>query len=314
LLQNKLYRIALAASVLIHLLILLLYMPLAGLSSLLALPKLQAPQEEPITFELTEPETLPQELVETPEDARLEAPPENAQALSDKNARAQDMYTGNDLPVGLPYSQGRSEYKTFSGTGASAAAPAAQPQPEEQRQESRESGNDTERRQFDELTAASSEVTIGYLPDANTALRRKFSKALLQSAEASPQSGAFSDDENWNNSASSAEALGGVSLSTYEWNYAPYLFYMKKRIREHLYPPQAFVQLGAISGQVTLRFILLRDGTVRDLEFINSEGHKSFIDPSLNSIRASDPFKPLPQSFPDPQLELTWTFIFTVYR
>jgi outer membrane biosynthesis protein TonB len=310
--QKKSYRIAIGVSILIHLLLLLFYMPFANLTGLLARSQPPPALDEPITFELTEPEKQPHELVETPEDARTKSP-ENAQFLSDKNARAQDMNTNAGLPIGLPFSQGRSEYKTFAGANPAAAVQPQEQQSEQQEQDSKDNAAKDDK--SGELDVVPGSDALQYSPNTDVQQRQKFSRKLLQSAEVSPQpNGTFSDEENWNNSASSAEALGGVSLSTYEWDYAPYLFYMKKRIREHLYPPQAFVQLGAISGQVTLRFILLRDGTVRDLEFINSEGHKSFIDPSLNSIRASDPFKPLPQSFPDPQLELTWTFIFTVYR
>lgn len=309
--QKKSYHIAIGVSILIHLLVLLLYMPFAELSGLLARSEPPPALNEPITFEFTEPENQPHELVETPEDARTETP-KDAQFLSDKNARAQDLSADKNLQTGLSYSEGRSDYKTFAGANPAAAPPQEQQQ-EEQEQDSKDNAAKDDK--SGELDAVPGSDALQYSPNTAAQQRKKFSRKLLQSAEVSPQArGAFSDDENWNNSASSAEALGGVSLSTYEWDYAPYLFYMKKRIREHLYPPQAFILLGAISGQVTLRFILRRDGAVRDLEFIDSEGHKSFIDPSLNSIRASDPFKPLPQNFPDPQLELTWTFIFTVYR
>ena len=44
-------------------------------------------------------------LVETPASARLEKPPENAQAVSDKNARAQNPTAPEDLPEGEAYSQ-----------------------------------------------------------------------------------------------------------------------------------------------------------------------------------------------------------------
>jgi outer membrane biosynthesis protein TonB len=286
---------------LIHLILLLLYKPLAGISGLLSRDSAEAVMDEPLTFELTSPEE-PSELVETPFDAQTAEPPSDARYLSDKNARAQDMYAGNDLPVGDAMSEGRSVYKTFA--GEETTVPLQQDEAEELK------ADESDRPQENESTDLSSgDIMLSQNP------RPKFSKELLQSAQApkSPNT-SFTDAQNWNNTESSAEALGGVSLSTYEWDYAPYLFYMKKRIRDHLYPPQAFIQMGAISGEVTIRFILHRDGTVHDLRFISNKGHKSFIEPSLNSIRASDPFKSLPTGFPDPYLELTWIFIFTVYR
>lgn len=301
--QQKTYRIAVVVSILLHLLMLLLYRPLIGLSGLLAAAE-QAPAEEPLTFEFEEP-PKPQELVETPEEARVDQP-ENARFLSDKNARAQDQYTADHVPAGLPFSEGRSPYKTFE--AATPSSPQSAQQPSEPQPDHSTSSDE----RSDDLEERA-ENNPQYAPGFAVLQGKKFSRALLQQ-QAPSQPNAFSDDQNWDNRSSSSETLGGVSLSTYDWDYAPYIFYMKKRIRDHLYPPQAFIQMGAISGQVMLRFTLRRDGTVRNLEFLKSEGHKSFIEPSLNAIRASDPFKPLPANFPEPELDLTWTFIFTVYQ
>jgi len=310
--KNKI-KIALTLSILIHLILLLLYKPLAGITGLLSRDNAEAALDEPLTFELTSPEE-PNELVETPFEAQTAEPPQDARYLSDKNARAQDMYAANDLPVGDAMSEGRSAYKTFA--GEETAVPLQQSMKQSAFEEEQEElkTDESDRKQESESTDLSS-GDIMLSQNTRTMPRPKFSKEILQSAQVptSPNS-SFSDDQTWNNTASSAEAMGGVSLSTYEWDYAPYLFYMKKRIRDHLYPPQAFIQMGAISGEVTIRFTLNRDGSVHDLRLISNKGHKSFIEPSLNSIRASDPFKSLPTGFPDPYLELTWTFIFTVYR
>ncbi|MDZ7316111.1 MAG: energy transducer TonB [candidate division KSB1 bacterium] len=299
--QRRTYRFALLASLVLHFLFLMLYMPLRGFLVPLEEAAAAAP---PLVFEFAEP-PKPQELVETPEDARIEKP-QKAEFLSDKNARAQDLYAADDLPEGLPYSEGRSEYKTFAG----------EPQPAQPTAPSARSDAETASAAETSPQDASLQAEAGapiFRREMSAATGRRFSRELLQGASSAASGSPFTDAENWNNRSSSAEALGGVSLSTYEWDFAPYIFYMKKRIRDHLYPPQAFVQMGAISGRVTLRFTLDRNGTVHNLEFINSEGHRSFIEPSMNAVRASDPFKPLPADFPDDHLELTWTFIYTVY-
>jgi len=312
-LKQRTYRIALAVSLFIHLLLFLLYKPLSGISGLLDLANLETPPDTPLTFELVDPYEQQQELVETPDDARVDTPPEDAQFRSDKNARAQDMNQEN-LPHGLSFSDGVSDYKIFAGGGG-------MPQPAQQQIEQEEKEGDSEQDNAEQSQPGEQNpYTFGDAPLYSQAFsamaQKKFDKSVLSGA-ASPNSRgttSFSDDANWNQQETSAEALGGISLSSYEWNYAPYILYMKRRIRAHLYPPQAFVQIGAISGEVTLQFILRRDGTVRDLKVIGSKGHTAFIDPSLNSIKASDPFKPLPQSFPDPYLELAWTFVYSVYR
>lgn len=314
-LKHRSYRIALGVSILFHLLLLLLYKPLAGLSGLIDFAKAEESPEEPLTFELVDSYEQPQELVETPEDARVDSPPEDARFLSDKNAQAQDMLDNDLVPNGLSFSEGISEFKTFAGGGALGDPSLSQSEQFDQEELNGEAdpGND-ERPQEGEDFYSSGDVPL--LSQSLLSQQKKFSKQVLRGTTnpAAPSAGPFSDDADWNNQQSNADALGGISLSTYQWNYAPYLLYMKRRIREHLYPPTAFVQMGAISGDVTISFVLRRDGAVRDLKFVGNRGHNSFIDPSLNSIKASAPFKPLPDNFPDPYLELTWTFVYTVYR
>ena len=301
--KQKSYRIALGVSLLIHLILFLLYKPLAGITGLINLSDIQSPQEEPLTFELVDQSPQPQELVETPQDARTDQAPEDAQFLSDKNARAQDMNPAA-LPNGLSFSQGVTDYKIFAGGQAGGPQAAQQEQPQqEERQGKAEQGEAEKQRQGekDPYTLGSEAI---YSKAFSAMQKKKFDKKVLQGAQSrsSQRPNSFSDDANWNQQQSSAEALGGISLTTYQWDYAPYILYMKRRIRDHLYPPQAFVQLGAISGEVTLQFILRRDGTVRGLKIIGNKGHTAFIEPSLNSLKASDPFKPLPDSFPDPYL------------
>ena len=91
-------------------------------------------------------------------------------------------------------------------------------------------------------------------------------------------------------------------------------FYMKKRLRDHIYPPPAFYQMGMINGEIVVRFKLFQDGSTSDLTLIEYRGHKALTETSLNAVKASSPFKPLPENFPENYLELTWTFIYSIYR
>lgn len=310
--KEKSYKIAFAVSILLHLVVLLLYKPLSGLTGLLDLSASEKPVDQPLTFELVDPDNRPQELVETPDDAATNQAPKDARFLSDKNAQAQDMQTQNDLSNGFAFSEGLSQYKIFSGDGQ-AGVTQDFPQNYQDIQEQEQPG-ENDRQQEGELDQPG-DVEI-FDRAFSSMQRQKFTKDVLRGTQSqnSQSPNNFSDDVNWNNQQTSADALGGVSLSTYEWDFAPYILYMKRRIKDHLYPPPAFMQMGAISGEVTLRFVLRRDGNVRDLQFISNKGHKAFIDPSLNAIKASDPFKPLPDNFPDPYLELTWSFIYTIYK
>lgn len=309
-LKDKLYRYALIGSILLHLLLFLFYKPLSELTAILDKTS-DAAETEPITFELVEPEQ-PRELVETPEDARVDTPPEDAEFLSDKNARNQDQHNRTQLPEGQAYSEGLSEFNTFRG-GSQPSAPAqAQPQNNPSQSADQQKQQDREKREQQQNT----DGEPVYQKAPMEMGRQPFSKDLLRQSPANPSrpgANAYSDDMNRNNRDTDARALGGVSLSTYEWEYAPYLLYMKRRLKDRLYLPQTFIRDGAISGDVTIKFRLMRDGQVKNLQFVDNRGHTAFISPTLNTVRASDPFKPLPDSFPDKHLDLTWTFVYRIY-
>ena len=303
---RRTYIITISASVLLHLILLLLYHPAKLLTKFVnladAAPVPVEQQFEPIEFEL----------VETPDDAQTAEPPLIPQAYSDKNARAQDMYKNNDLETGLPYSQGQIDYKVFAGGGQQAVQ---MPNPVEEEPQEGEERSQDKQQNTDEEQVLGGDVQIfsqARLPQQ----RQRFSKEMLSGngqSNANSQ-GQFLDDTNWNNDKFSAEALGGVSLSTYAWDFAPYIFYMKRRLRDHIYPPAAFYKMGMINGEVVLRFKLHPDGSTSDLQLLSYEGHKALTETSLNAVKASSPFKPLPENFPENYLELTWTFIYSIFR
>lgn len=259
----------------------------------------QAAETQPLTFELVDSEQ-PRELVESPEDARVQDPPRDAKFLSDKNAQSQDQQQMTQLPEDQAYSEGLSEFNTYQG---GPSRPAQQAPSDQQDSESREQN-------------AARDGTPVYEKSPMQMGKQPFSKELLQQTSpqrAQPGPEGYTDDMNRDNRESDARALGGVSLSTYDWEYAPYLLYMKRRLKDRLYLPQTFVRDGAITGDVTIQFRLMRDGKVKHLKLLGNLGHSAFIAPTLNTVQASDPFKPLPTSFPDPYLDLTWTFVYRIY-
>ena len=304
--RQRAYNIALLVSILIHLLLLLLYKPLTGLTDILPLTTLD---------EMQPPEDIPPlefELVETPDDAATQEPPEDAQALSDKNARVQDMYQQDDLETGTPYSEGQTDYKIFAGAGGQMMPPPMPAQPSEPEQEAAEADRPS---QEESQEASEGEAAVYERKQSFMQKPQRFNRNMLLGAGEGRSAGnrSFSDDLNWDNEKFTAEALGGVSLNTYAWDFAPYIFYMKKRLRNHIYPPPAYYQMGAISGEVVLRFKVYPDGNIGDLEMLSYKGHKAFVGTSLNAVKASSPFKPLPENFPEKYLELTWTFIYSVF-
>ncbi len=108
--------LAIAASLSIHVLVLLLYSPIARImpgSREVDQPAARAVQ--PMVFDL----------VETPDDA-LRGRPENATHVSNKDALARNEVRPEDLPRGEAYSEGISDYSTFRGESGNDAMRASE--------------------------------------------------------------------------------------------------------------------------------------------------------------------------------------------
>ncbi|MDZ7294501.1 MAG: energy transducer TonB [candidate division KSB1 bacterium] len=295
------FSVALLASLMAHALLLSLWGTARELG-VLAAPKNLPPQPA------EEEKRLQFELVETPPDAPQAQPTERTNLVSDKSTRASDLYTASDKPRGEPYSEGLSPYRVFAGgaTGQMGGQAASGGQKEEL------SGAQGRLQRPQE---APSETTPTR-DQAGVELHERFSAQVLSGASGRRPgvTGFGSDDVSFRSVDFSAEELGGVTLNTYAWDFAPYVLEMKRKIRQNVYPPPAFTRLGIISGETVLRFRVLPDGQMTDLEVLGYTGHPSLKETSVIAVKNSAPFKPLPKGFPEEYLELTWTFIYSVTR
>ncbi|UCE05021.1 MAG: energy transducer TonB [bacterium] len=233
------------------------------------------------------------ELVETPEEARSETPPENARLLSDKNAVARDEYQKNDKPEGDPYLEGDFDFKNL---------PVMPVEPAPLTEQAHEQKDELSKQ--NQLTESSS----------NRYVYQKFSRQeLLKKNESAPNYQRL-DRLLYDNRKFSAEELGGFSFNTYEWNFAPYMLDMKRKVERNVFPPPAFTRMGLISGETLLRFKVMLNGAVKDLKVLKYTGHESLKETSVNAIVNSSPFKPLPADFPEDYLEVTASFTYYVKR
>jgi len=289
-LRKNLIKISFIISILFHLLLFLMYSLFgsiqlfpAKITDLLNVPK-------------NEEKRLQFELVETPEDARSETPPENAQLLSDKNAVAQDQYQQKDKPPGNPYSQGDFDVKELPVVPVEPtplAEPAAEPG-EELSKENQVTESSTSRFEY-----------------------QKFSRQQLlkkNPATQNYQEQRRLDKPLYDNKQFSAEDLGGFSFNTYEWDFAPYMLEMKRKVERNVFPPPAFSRMGLISGETLLKFKVMPNGEVKDLVVLKYTGHESLKETSVNAISNSSRFKPLPADFPEDYLEVTASFTYFVKR
>lgn len=112
-------------------------------------------------------------------------------------------------------------------------------------------------------------------------------------------------------SESSARAsVGGFSINTTAWDFAPYLLDLKQRIKQHWIPPIAFTALGAIHGYTKINFRIYPDGRMEGLAVVETNGHDSLHRSSMNAIKGAAPFRPLPKDFPEDYLDITFGFYY----
>jgi outer membrane biosynthesis protein TonB len=129
-----------------------------------------------------------------------------------------------------------------------------------------------------------------------------------------PQTASMGTNQILNQNKFSAEEVGTLSLSTYAWEWAPYINRLKLKHSSVWYAPPAYTQLGLIHGQTTVAFEIARDGSLVSAVVVDHKGHESLEISSFESIKAIFPFLPLPENFPDPTLKITATLIYPDLR
>ncbi len=149
------------------------------------------------------------------------------------------------------------------------------------------------------------------LPEEVTDLGEAFerSKFLIQQ---SPSRAPSLPEQNpdFKHEESARASVGGISINTTAWDFAPYLLDLKQRIKQHWIPPLAFTALGAIHGYTKINFRIYPDGSMTDLAVIESDGHDALHRSSMNAIKGAAPFRPLPDDFPEDYLDITFGFYY----
>lgn len=215
------------------------------------------------------------EVVETPDNLRDEDPDRETNLVSDKSTRAADENPVARESLDIPYSPGEFIFGQLE-----------QPVNQPAERVPREARGDTPGDLAGAGLAGDEETAEGYSIPATSI--------------------------DFKNLASSLARQGGVSFNTYDWDFAPYMLAMKRRVERNMHPPYAFTHMGIVSGTNILSFTVLRDGTVKGLRILGSETHFSLDRTSLRAIELSAPFLPLPADFPQDVLEVTARFSYII--
>jgi outer membrane biosynthesis protein TonB len=149
------------------------------------------------------------------------------------------------------------------------------------------------------------------MPEEQEGLGDALTKSKWTSEISPRQEPSFADEStDFYERGSARASIGGIQLSTTEWDFAPYLLDLKRRIKQKWIPPIAFTALGAIHGYTWVRFRIYPDGHMEGAQVIETEGHDSLHRSSLNAVKGAAPFRELPNDFPDPFLEIEFGFYY----
>lgn len=234
------------------------------------------------------------EIVETPEHARTEQTQEETNLLSDKNAKAMDNVE-TDLPEStMPFSRGISDVKELpvpaAGGGGVRSGSA----------EERTGDADREEREIRQGTGTASIIK-------KRSSASSFNSGLLLGAATRQRSASYKQER------SSATETGGMSFNTYNWEFAPYMLALKKKIQKNIFPPTAFTRLG-FGGKNVITFRIYPDGRLEGPKVLQVDGEPALAETSCKAVQYSAPFKPLPDNFPEEYLEVTAKFEYFITR
>jgi len=257
---------------------------------------------KPIVFDFQQesaPRQMPREVIETPQDAKTVKNQKEARFLSDKNAAASNPQANPDLKLGDPYSKGVFDTHdlttTRKPTGENPPPAAAQKQEQPSEEQPKEYGDLSVQNLLNRMN-------LDFMGNG---------KGKPTNRPGDPEQIPGVPHDNLD---SRALESGGLSFNTYNWDYAPYMLMLKRRIQRNIFPPAAFTYLGMIGGETYLRFKIYPDGRMRDLVILKYAGHKVLMETSYNAVDISAPFPPLPSGFPEKYLEVTGKFIYFVYK
>ena len=101
-----------------------------------------------------------------------------------------------------------------------------------------------------------------------------------------------------------------ISLDTTESRYASYFARIKRQIElAWNYPNEA--QRKGITGELTLRFQISRDGNLMNVRLINSSGYNVLDEAALQAVKSAAPYYPFPVTIDRETLPILANFIYS---
>lgn len=231
------------------------------------------------------------EVIDTPDNSKAKKPIQKTFLLSNKNNRASDADRKKSINATLPFSRGKIKEKELDFSDY------RESQSIQKKNNYMESKN-----QFKSQKGRSS--------SNNGSGFKEFNKKLLtrsRSHDSRFSSASKHANSRYNQMQTSVENSGGITFNTYDWEFAPYLLYLKESIQNNIYPPTSFTRLG-FSGENIVTFKIYPDGKLEDASVEGFRGSEALVKTSVKAVEMSAPFEPLPKDFPEEFLIVTAKF------
>lgn len=108
-----------------------------------------------------------------------------------------------------------------------------------------------------------------------------------------------------------SEADKKLSFDGKELKFMLYDRKLKERI-EHIwiYPPSAAAR--GISGDLLIRFTIMKNGKLGAVDLVRTSGHKDLDDAAIKALKDASPFWPLPESWGMDSYSIDGHFIYTI--
>lgn len=103
----------------------------------------------------------------------------------------------------------------------------------------------------------------------------------------------------------------GVTFDTTEIMLSGYMGLLKQKIESIWHYPREAAREG-IYGDLKIRFVIRRDGTLGNVKLIRTSGHALLDQAALKALRDAEPYWPLPDGFEGEALTVNGRFIYTL--
>ncbi|MBI4164116.1 MAG: TonB C-terminal domain-containing protein [Acidobacteria bacterium] len=257
---------------------------------------------------------------------RLKQPPRENSPLSDKDRRAQGKSPIiNPRGIPMPYSRGNTPLPEIAGgappklevppippalpPGAGSAESHPPPPPEENKEQAKLHLYDVPQRP---AGGGKSPLQLSTTSPGD-AIRQSLEAAARGRAAAGSGEGPGDSPLQFRNFDPSFSTEAPIILSdTMGVDFGPYLARVVFNVRRNWYSMIPVAAKLGQKGRVAIVFEILKDGSVPQLRLIAGSGSDPLDRAAVASIRASNPFPPLPTEFTGEHLVLQFTFLYNL--